>query len=202
MNRREFMTLVGGAAAALPLAARAQQPGAMRRIGIFMGQLESDPQGQARVAAFRQGLRELKWVEGNNISIDIRWGSGDAAQVSAFAAELVNLAPEVILGSNTPQMRALKKATQTIPIVFAGLADPVGADTSLHPDEARRQVGKPHLNLTTRPFLAQDDRATAIVADDVERVLADIDADHGGGDVWVLGHGVLLVWQPHASVLR
>ena len=140
MKRREFMVFLGGALT-LPLGARAQQSGAMRRIGIFMGQLESDPQGQARVAAFRQGLRELKWIEGNNISIDIRWGSGDAAQVSAFAAELVNLAPHVILGSNTPQMRALKQATQTIPIVFAGLADPVG-------DGIVASLSKPGANIT------------------------------------------------------
>jgi ABC-type uncharacterized transport system substrate-binding protein len=140
MKRREFMAFVGGALA-LPLGARAQQSGAKRRIGIFMGQLESDPQGQARVAAFREGLRELKWVEGNNISIDIRWGSGDAAQVSAFAAELVSLAPDVILGSNTPQMRALKQATQTIPIVFAGLADPVG-------DGIVASLSKPGGNIT------------------------------------------------------
>jgi putative ABC transport system substrate-binding protein len=140
MKRREFMAFVGGALA-LPLGARAQQSGAKRRIGIFMGQLESDPQGQARVAAFREGLREFKWVEGNNISIDIRWGSGDAAQVSAFAAELVSLAPDVILGSNTPQMRALKQATQTIPIVFAGLADPVG-------DGIVASLSKPGGNIT------------------------------------------------------
>ena len=140
MKRRQFITLLGGAAA-WPLAAHAQQSERMRRIGIFMGQLESDPQGQARVAAFRQGLRDLKLIEGINISIDIRWGSGDAAQVSALAAELVNLAPDVILGSNTPQMRALKNATQTIPIVFAGLADPVG-------DGLVASLSKPGANIT------------------------------------------------------
>ena len=125
MRRREFIGLLGGATA-WPLGVRAQQAERKRHIGIFMGQLESDPQGQARVAAFLQGLRELKWVEGNNIRIDIRWGTSDPAQVRAFAAELVGLTPEVILGTNTPQMRALKQATQTIPIVFAALADPVG----------------------------------------------------------------------------
>jgi putative ABC transport system substrate-binding protein len=126
VKRREFIGLLAGAASAWPFAARTQQPSTMRRIGILIGLGESDPEGQARIAAFRQGLRELKWTEGNNARIDIRWGTGDAARVKANAAELVSLAPDVILASNTPPARALKQATQTIPIVFVGVSDPIG----------------------------------------------------------------------------
>jgi ABC transporter substrate binding protein len=97
----------------------------MRRIGVLMGTTD-EPVGQGRVRAFRQGLQELKWIEGVNIRIDLRWGAGDAALIKAQAAEIVGLAPDVILGINTPVLRALKEATQTIPVVFAGLADPVG----------------------------------------------------------------------------
>jgi putative ABC transport system substrate-binding protein len=126
MRRRDFITLVGGAAAAWPIAARAQQPEAMKRMAILMGVAENDPVGQARVAAFRQRLPDLKWQEGRNVRIDIRWGAGDANRIRAYAAELARLAPNVILATNTPTARALKQATATIPIVFAGLADPIG----------------------------------------------------------------------------
>src|SRR5215510_1180942 len=122
MNRRELIALTGGTVA-WSLAARAQQS---RRIGVLMGLSQNDPEGQARIAAFRQGLQDLKWTEGSNIRVDIRWGMGDAAAVRANAAELVSLAPDVIVGSNTPPARALKQATQTIPIVFVGVSDPVG----------------------------------------------------------------------------
>jgi putative ABC transport system substrate-binding protein len=126
MKRREFITVLGVTLASWPLAARAQQPERIRSIGVLMGTPEGDPEGQARVAAFRQALQELKWTEGNNIHIDIFWATGNAARASAYAAELVKLAPDVILGIATPTMRALKQATQTIPIVFAGLSDPIG----------------------------------------------------------------------------
>jgi putative tryptophan/tyrosine transport system substrate-binding protein len=125
MRRREFIGLIGGAAV-LPVTARAQQAGTLRRIGILMGGAESDREIQARIVAFRQELRSMKWTEGSNLQIDIRYGVGDAARAGAYAAELVSLAPDVILGTNTPTMRALKQTTQSIPIVFAGLADPVG----------------------------------------------------------------------------
>lgn len=124
MRRREFVGLVGGAAA-WPLAAIAQQPKVMR-IAVLMGIAENDLDGQARVAAFRQGLRELKWEEGRNVRVDIRWGAGDASQIAAYASEIVKLAPDVILATNTPTARALKLATNSIPIVFAGLSDPIG----------------------------------------------------------------------------
>jgi putative ABC transport system substrate-binding protein len=128
-------------AALWPLTARAQQTDRMRRIGVLVGIAESDWEGQARVAAFRQGLHDLKWVEGHNVRIDIRWGAGDAARTSAYAAELVSLAPDVILGTNTPTVRALKQATDTIPIVFAGNSDPIG-------DGVVASLAKPGGNIT------------------------------------------------------
>ena len=125
MRRREFIGAIAGAAVA-PSAVRAQQGGAVRRVGILMGSAESDPEAQSRVAAFRLALQDLKWVDGRNVRFDVRWGAGDAARTLAYATELVGLAPDIILGSNTPTVRALKNATQSIPIVFAGLADPIG----------------------------------------------------------------------------
>jgi putative ABC transport system substrate-binding protein len=125
VKRRQFICLVGGVAA-LPIAARAQQPLAFKRIGVLFGLAESDPEAQSRLAAFREGLRDLKWTEGTNVQIDVRWGNGDAAQVRSFASELVELAPDVILGVNTAPVRALKQATRTLPIVFTGLSDPIG----------------------------------------------------------------------------
>jgi putative tryptophan/tyrosine transport system substrate-binding protein len=124
MNRRAFITLLGGTTVACPIAAFAQQR--PRRIAVLMGVAESDPQGQARTAAFRQALQELKWIDGRSVHIDYRWAAADAARAQAYAAELVGLAPDVILGTNTPTVRALHQATKTIPIVFAGLSDPVG----------------------------------------------------------------------------
>ena len=126
MKRRAFIAVLGGATIApLPVAGRAQQGERMRRVGVLMGTVD-DPVGHARRQVFRQGLQDLKWKEGTNIQMDIRWGAGDVALIRAHIAELVGLAPDVILGTNTPVVRALKPATQTIPIVFAGLADPIG----------------------------------------------------------------------------
>jgi putative ABC transport system substrate-binding protein len=125
LRRRDFITAFAGSAVAWPLAAIAQQPKVLR-IAVLMGIAENDPEGQARVAAFRRGLHDLRWEQGRNVRIDIRWGAGDASQITAHASELVNLAPDVILATNTPTARALKQATKSIPIVFAGLADPVG----------------------------------------------------------------------------
>jgi putative tryptophan/tyrosine transport system substrate-binding protein len=125
VRRREFITLLG-AASTWPLAARAQQAERVRRIGVLMGIAASDPEGQTRLTAFRQALREINWVEGRNIGIDDRWGAGDAGRIKDYAAELVSLAPDVILATNTPTVRALAQATRTLPIVFAGLSDPIG----------------------------------------------------------------------------
>jgi putative tryptophan/tyrosine transport system substrate-binding protein len=125
VSRRTFITMLGGAAA-WPFVARAQQAGRVRRIGVLMGIAESDREGQTRLTAFRQGLQDLNSPESRNIRIDYRWGAGDAARIKDYAAELIGLAPDAILATNTPTVRALQQATQAIPIVFAGLSDPVG----------------------------------------------------------------------------
>jgi putative ABC transport system substrate-binding protein len=127
MRRREFIGLLGGAAAALPLAARAQQPEQMRRIGILMNRAADDPEGQARVGTFRQALEQLGWSEGRNVRIDIRWGEDIVERERKYAAELVTLAPDVILAGGTLSVAALQHVTRTVPIVFAGVGDPVGA---------------------------------------------------------------------------
>ena len=125
MRRREFITLLGGAAA-WPLAARAQQAERVRRIGVLMNFSADDAEGQARLAAFLQGLQEAGWAVGRNVRIDLRWGAGDADRFRKQAAELVALAPDVILASGGPAMAALQQATRTVPIVFVNVADPVG----------------------------------------------------------------------------
>ena len=106
MKRRAFIGLVGGAAA-WPLAVRAQQPVGQKRVGILMGTAD-DADGQERLAGFRQGLQDLNWVEGRNIRFDVRWGAGDAERTKAYATELVGLAPDLILATNTPTARSLK----------------------------------------------------------------------------------------------
>ena len=126
MRRREFITLVGGAAA-IPLVAGAQQPEPVRRIGVLMSTAADDPVGQARITAFRQGLQKLGWAEGKNVRIDIRWAGGNADLDRKFAAELVPLTPDVILATASPTVAALQGATRTVPIVFAHAVDPVGA---------------------------------------------------------------------------
>ena len=126
MRRRAFITLLGGAAAAWPLAAsRAQQPEQMRRIGVATGTAADDPDGQARLRGFLQGLKQSGWTEGRNVRIDARWGAGDA-DLYRNAAELIALAPDVILASGDSTVGPLLQATRTVPIVFAQVADPVG----------------------------------------------------------------------------
>jgi putative ABC transport system substrate-binding protein len=127
MRRREFITLLGGAAAAWPFAARAQQAERTRRIGVLMGYAENDSEAQAWVAAFREGLQKLGWTEGRNIRIDTRWAAADAEAMQRFAQELVALQPDLILSQITPTTAALLQQTRTIPIVFALVADPVGS---------------------------------------------------------------------------
>jgi ABC-type uncharacterized transport system substrate-binding protein len=127
MNRRELITLLGGAAVAWPLAARAQQPGHMRRIGVLMNLAADDPEGQARIAAFHQGLQEWGWTLGRNARIDVLWGALDAESSRRHAAELIALAPEVILASASAATGALQQATRTVPIVFVSVVDPVAA---------------------------------------------------------------------------
>ena len=116
-----------GGAAAWPLAARAQQPERMRRIGVLMGAAADDPEGQARIAAFQQGLQQLGWTDGRNVRIDYRWGAGNADDIRKYAAELVALAPDVILATGGASVAPLLQATRTVPIVFVIVADPVGA---------------------------------------------------------------------------
>jgi ABC-type uncharacterized transport system substrate-binding protein len=125
VKRRDFITLLGGTAAAWPLAARAQQPAYHpRRIGILMSAAD-DPEGQARVTAFREGLQKLGWTEGRNVWIDYRWTGGDADRIRAYAMELVSSAPDVILANGSPVVAALRQETSAIPIVFAAVVDPV-----------------------------------------------------------------------------
>jgi putative ABC transport system substrate-binding protein len=126
-NRRAFILALGGAAAAWPLAARAQQPERMRRVGVLMHLAADDPEGQARIAAFTQGLQELRWTIGRNVRIDYRWAAGDAERGRKYAAELVALAPDVILAAGGAVVAPLLQASRTVPIVFAQTPDPVGA---------------------------------------------------------------------------
>jgi ABC-type uncharacterized transport system substrate-binding protein len=126
MRRRHFITLLGGAAV-WPLAARAQRPDPMRRIGVLMALAADDPEGSRRHTAFVQGLQELSWTEGRNARIEVRWAAGDADRFRQYATELIALAPQVILANSSQSVAALLQATRTVPIVFAGIADPVGA---------------------------------------------------------------------------
>ena len=127
MNRREFIALVGGAAAAWPLAARAQQTDRMRRIGVLMAMKADDPESQARLAAFAQGLQQSGWTIGQNVRVDYRWSGGNVGNMRKYAMELVALAPDVILAHSSAAVAPLLEATRTVPIVFTTVADPVGA---------------------------------------------------------------------------
>jgi putative ABC transport system substrate-binding protein len=128
MRRRQFITLLGGAAAAWPLAAHAQQPGGMRRIGVLMASAADDLESQARVAAFVQGLAQLGWSNGRNVRIDTRWATTNADDLRRHAAELAALAPDVLVaGTGTATAAPLLQATRTVPIVFVVVIDPVGA---------------------------------------------------------------------------
>jgi putative tryptophan/tyrosine transport system substrate-binding protein len=127
MKRRDFITLLGGAATAWPLAARAQQGESMRRIGVLMSTSADDPEGQARLAAFQQGLQQFGWTIGRNVRIDSRWPAGDSERFRRYAAELVALSPDVILATGSAAAGPLLQATRTVPVVFVIVPDPVGA---------------------------------------------------------------------------
>ena len=127
MRRREFITLIGGAVAAWPLVARAQKSSNVRRVGVLMSTASDDPLGQADSTAFAQGLQQLGWEIGSNIRIDYRWGAGDTERFRKYAAEIVGLSPDVILGTAASIVRALQEASRTIPIVFVTTIDPVGS---------------------------------------------------------------------------
>ena len=127
MRRRDFITLLGMAALARPLKARAQQGGGMRRIGVLFGLTESDPETRDRMEALREGLEKLGWTPGRNIEMDYRFGGGDGERLRAHAAELVRRKPDVLMASATTALAALRQATSELPIVFAQVTDPVGA---------------------------------------------------------------------------
>jgi putative ABC transport system substrate-binding protein len=146
MRRREFITLIGGAAAAWSLTAGAQQADRVRRIGLLMSSVETDPIGQERVEAFRSGLRELGWVEGRNLEILLRWSGVDVARIQEYTAELVHLAPDLIVANATPGIAALKRATQSIPLVFVVVNDPLAQGIV-------SSVARPEGNITGFSFL-------------------------------------------------
>jgi len=126
MQRREFLSILGSALAAVPLTAHAQEAGRIRRIGVLIG-LADDAQGQAALAALLQAFQQLGWVDGRNVKIDCRWGEGNADEARKHAAELVGLAPDVMMATGGASVGALLQATKTIPVVFANVPDPVGS---------------------------------------------------------------------------
>jgi putative ABC transport system substrate-binding protein len=127
MRRRDFITFIGGAAAAWPCMARARPAGLVRLVGVLMGGAESDRASQSLVAEFRAALANLGWKEGSNLQIELRWGAADVERIGAFAKELVDLRPDAILGQTTPVASALARETRTIPIVFVTVSDPIGS---------------------------------------------------------------------------
>jgi putative tryptophan/tyrosine transport system substrate-binding protein len=127
MRRREFLGVLGSAAATWPTAVQAQQAERTRRIGVLMGYAEGDREGQAFVTAFREGLQQLGWAEGRNVQIDARWGAGSAEPTLQYAKELVALKPDLILSHSTVTTAALLKQTRTIPVIFANVTDPIGS---------------------------------------------------------------------------
>jgi putative ABC transport system substrate-binding protein len=127
MKRRDFITLLGGAAAAWPLAARAQQVERIRRVGVLLSIAETDPDAQRRIQAFQQGLEELGWTEGRNIRVEYRFGAGDSDRIAKEVTDLVALKPDVIVGNSTPVVVALRQATRSIPVIFVQIIDPVGS---------------------------------------------------------------------------
>jgi putative tryptophan/tyrosine transport system substrate-binding protein len=127
IGRRELVVTLGGAAAMWPLAALAQQPAQLRRIGVLMPFAEDDPVGQARVAAFVQGLQQSGWTDGRNVRIDYRWSAGDTDRIRKLAMELIALGPDVVMAFTSAGVAPLRQVTSTVPIVFAVVADPVGA---------------------------------------------------------------------------
>src|SRR5262245_14766418 len=126
VKRRDFIALIGGAAVGWPLAARAQQSDRTRRIGVLIQVAEGDPQARIEVAAFLRKLQKLGWSEGRNLQIDIRWGGGDADRIRKYAAEVVALAPEVVLAPGGTVVGALLQERRSVPIVFVNVTDPVG----------------------------------------------------------------------------
>jgi putative ABC transport system substrate-binding protein len=131
MRRRDFITLLGGAAVSWPLAARAQQGERIRRIGVLWQGDENDPLAKARISAFTQALADLGWTDGRNMRMDLRWAGPDINPIRALAQELIGLQPDIILASPTPVTVALRRETQTIPIVFVNVGDPIASGLTL-----------------------------------------------------------------------
>jgi putative ABC transport system substrate-binding protein len=125
VKRRTFITLLGGAVA-WPLAARAQQPERMRRIGVLMGYTESDPEAQAWIRVLLQGLKEHGWIDGSTVRFDYRWATGNLNPMGSYAADLMALTPDVIVAAATPALAAVWRETRSVPIVFVNVADPIG----------------------------------------------------------------------------
>jgi len=125
LKRRDFITLVGGAAAAWPFATHAQQRERMRRIGVLMARAANDPEGQKQAAALQRGIEQLGWSPGRNVEIEYRWLAGDASRAEALAKELLDWRPDILVANSTPSLVAARQATSTIPIVFVAIADPV-----------------------------------------------------------------------------
>src|SRR5215470_5114956 len=140
MRRREVITLLGGAAAAWPLAARAQPAERVRRIGVLISGDENDPERKRRLSALTQALVDLGWTDGRNVRMDLRWGGGNANQVRALAQELVGLQPDIIVTSATPATAAVQRETRTIPIVFVSVADPVASGVVARLDRPSENV--------------------------------------------------------------
>jgi putative ABC transport system substrate-binding protein len=126
MRRRDFITLLGGAAAAWPVAASAQPNARVRRVGVLMALPETDPEGRSQLSEFTRGLAELGWVEGRTVQLEVRWATGSIDRARMYAKELVDLQPDVIFADSTPEAAALHRETRTIPIVFVLVADPMG----------------------------------------------------------------------------
>jgi putative ABC transport system substrate-binding protein len=147
MRRRDFVRLLGGAAAAWPLSVRAQQPNRMRRISVLMGDDENDPEAKARLSVFMRGLTELGWTDGRNVQVDVHWATGSVDRLRMLAKELIDLPPDVIFANGTPATAALQRETRTIPIVFANVGDPVGEGFV---------AGLPHPGGNMTGFVAQE----------------------------------------------
>ncbi|MFZ3361087.1 MAG: ABC transporter substrate-binding protein, partial [Xanthobacteraceae bacterium] len=126
MRRRDFIAVVSGAATAWSFPAYAQETGRTRRVGVLLNRSATDPEGQARLAAFQEGLQQLGWSDGKNLRIDARWGEDKFEREHQFAAELVALSPDVLLASGTSSLSELQRLSHTVPIVFAAVSDPVG----------------------------------------------------------------------------
>jgi putative tryptophan/tyrosine transport system substrate-binding protein len=126
MRRREFIRLIGGAAAVWPIAAGAQQPDRVRRIGVLMGYADNDTEAESWVTGLVEALKKLGWIEGSNVQIDYRWASGNVERLRSYAGELLGLKPDLILAGSTPALAAISQQTRAIPIVFANVADPIG----------------------------------------------------------------------------